>query len=130
MRSKAARLEEEKQNVERKMQARLDEEEENSRAAQEASEQRMAKMEEELRQSSSSTASKPHAGSQPPAMAAPGRLTIFAKASCKGCLICTRKDSMIDKMLSSEVQCQSVEQRLIVFYLLGLYILPARYVIS
>lgn len=75
VRNKVAKLEEEKQGIERKMQDRLDQEEQNSRAAQEAADQRVANLEEQLRQSTSSSASKPPAGSQPPAMAAPGRMS-------------------------------------------------------
>lgn len=75
VRAKLAKLEEDKQAAERRMQDKLDQEEQNSRAAQVAADQKVARLEEELRQSSSSNASKPPTGSQPPAMAAPGTVS-------------------------------------------------------
>ncbi len=73
MRTTIVKLEEDKQAIEKRMQGKLEQVEQNSRTAQEAAEQRLAILEEQLRQSSSSNASKTPAGSQPPAMAAPGK---------------------------------------------------------
>ena len=103
VRSKAAKIEEEKQAVERRMQDRLDQKEESSRAAQEEAAQRVARMEEELRQSSSNSGSKPPAGSHPPAMAAPGRASdssqriedLLDDIFCKE--VCNKKNGMADE---------------------------------
>ena len=72
VRAKLDKLEEEKQALQGSMQEKLDREMQQSREAMDAAKQKLESLENQLKQSTGNQASKSLAGTQPPAMAAPG----------------------------------------------------------
>lgn len=72
MQGRVTALEEEKQGLEARMKAELDQEKRESKTALHAAERKLADLEAQLKNGPSADVNRPTAGKQPPAMAAPG----------------------------------------------------------